>query len=119
MSDPLKNYLKAHRKLCGFTQSEVAYLIGHENAHGISRYESFRQIPDLLSALAYEVIFDVPARDLFAGVFNEVELKTQNRAYLLARKLEARGPTSALANKIERLHLIYLRALEEGEQNII
>lgn len=113
MSDPLKNYLKAHRKLCGFTQSEVAYLVGHENAHGISRYESFRQIPDLFSALAYEVLFDVPARDLFAGIFNEAELKTQNRAYLLARKLEGKKPTPALASKIERLHLVYLHALQE------
>lgn len=115
MSDPLKSYLKAHRKLCGFTQAEVAYLLGLESAQAISKLESLRQMPSIETAFAAEILFDVPARDLFAGVFADVRENTEKRAYLLARKLETLTPTLQTARKLERLHLVFAAALDESK----
>jgi len=49
-------------------------------------------MPCLPTAFAYEVIFAVPARDLFAGVFQKVERDTSRRARRLTRKMSAANP---------------------------
>jgi hypothetical protein len=49
-------------------------------------------VPSLETALAYEVIFGVPVRELFAGTFQQIEKKTRRRMHLLANKLNELDP---------------------------
>ena len=91
MSAPLESYLRTYRKRSGFSQDEVAFLLGSTSGAKVSRYEWLAQQPTLPTVIAYEVIFRTPARDLFAGLYQKVEKETISRARLLARKLaEAR-----------------------------
>lgn len=113
MTDPLKSYLKTHRKHAGLSQAEVAFLLNHHNAQIISRYERDIQIPDLKDAFAFEVIFDVPAGDIFEGMYREIETTTQNRAYLLTKKIELNLPTPTIDQKLRRIRAIYQKALTE------
>ena len=91
MTHKLPNYLRVHRKRAGLSQDEVAQLLGHLSGAHLSRYENFRYTPALAAAFAFEVIFQAPARDLFAGVYQEVEQSVVSRAGFLVRRLEKRA----------------------------
>ena len=103
MSYKLKNYLRTHRKRAGLSQDEMAYLLGCRSGTKISRYERFARQPNLQTAFAYEVIFRVPARELFGGVFQQVEHATLKRVQLLVRKLNTANPDRMTALKLKVL----------------
>jgi transcriptional regulator with XRE-family HTH domain len=88
----LLNYLVTHRKRSGLTQRNIAYILDCESDSKISEYERFRRTPSLETALACEVIFGVPIRQLFAGVSDCVEKKIRRRMQLLANKLNEIEP---------------------------
>ncbi len=50
----------------------------------VSPYERARRLPSLETALAYEALFGVPARELFAGVFSTITHDMRRRASHLA-----------------------------------
>jgi transcriptional regulator with XRE-family HTH domain len=82
----LSNYLRNHRKKSALSQEEVAFLlggIGESKASRISRYESCSREPSLAAALAYEVIYGKPVRELFAGLYEQVQLDVAKRAKIL------------------------------------
>ncbi|MCG8604619.1 helix-turn-helix transcriptional regulator [bacterium] len=78
----LPHYLRTHRKRFGFSQSDVAFLLGTQSRSHISRYENYTRLPGLETALAYEVIFQAPMREMFAGIYERVEKQVQARAVL-------------------------------------
>src|SRR5690348_4521899 len=86
-SRKLPNYLRTFRKRAGLSQGEVAFLLGCQDGHKASRYELRKRKPNLETVLAYELIFGAPARELFAGVFEDVVTATRKRAEILAAKL--------------------------------
>jgi transcriptional regulator with XRE-family HTH domain len=106
MSHKLTNYLRTHRKRAGLSQDEIAFLLGCQSGSKISRYERFARQPNLQTAFAYEVISGTPARELFAGVFQEVESTTIKRVHLLIRQLEAAKPDRMTTQKLEVLKAI-------------
>jgi len=99
----LPNYLRRYRKRAALSQDEVAFLLGGGSGAKVSRYERFRRIPDLETALACEAIFGVPVRELFPGIFQKVERNTARRARLLARRLKARQSQPLMAEKLSLL----------------
>lgn len=86
-SQKLPSYLRTYRRRAGLSQDEVAYLLGTRDGSKACRYERWRRTPPLETALAYEVIFQTPARELFAGVFEQVERQVKTRARALHRRL--------------------------------
>lgn len=94
----LPNYLRRHRKRDGFTQEQLAYLLGCRSSSKVSRYERFLRVPNLETALACEAIFHVPTRELFAGIYQRAQTRVLRRSAILARrskrgqKLKARSP---------------------------
>jgi transcriptional regulator with XRE-family HTH domain len=103
---PLNNYLKSNRKRAALSQEEVAFLLGTESGTKVSRYETGRRQPSLDTALAFEALFGVSVRELFAGRFQKVEEDINNRAALLIAKLRAKGPSRATSRKLEILNAI-------------
>lgn len=102
----LPNYLKTYRKRAGLTQDEVAFLLGCASGAKVSRYERLARRPSLETAFAYESVFRVPARELFAGVYQKVEEKAIQRAGLLAEELRGVEPDSFTTRKLELLGAI-------------
>ena len=106
---PLQNYLRTHRRRTGLFQEEVAALLGASSGTKVSLHENFARRPALNAAFAYEIIFNRPARELFAGDYEEVRLAVRSRAELLAKRLrdETREPRSLrVARKLELLRAI-------------
>ena len=83
----LSNYLRTYRKRNGLSQTDLAFLLGNGSRVNISRYEHHASMPSLEIALAYEVVFGVPACELFAGVFEEAQTQILKKARLLAKRL--------------------------------
>src|SRR5437879_3691560 len=102
MSRRLDNYLRTYRKRAALSQQEMAFLLGCRDGQ-VSRYERRLRYPNLKTLLAYEVIFGIPARDLFAGIFEKVEKITTRRAQLLAQKLDKCAPSHLTIHKRARL----------------
>jgi hypothetical protein len=86
MASKLPHYLKTHRKRSGLSQEEVAFLLGNDNGEKVCRHERFAREPSLRSALAYLIIFQGQAEELFAGIHEEVKREVITRAKKLARR---------------------------------
>lgn len=105
-SEKQAHYLRSHRRRLGLSQREVAWLMGSANGANVSKYEKFASEPTLRTVLAFEIIFQVPAREIFAGIFEAVEMVTYRRAHELIRELE-RHETRSPA-KLDALRAIVL-----------
>ena len=110
MSAPLQNYLRTYRRRSRFSQEEVALLLGSRSGTRVSRYEQRVRKPTLETALAYEAIFQVPVRELFAGLYQKVERETAARAEELAERL-----VSANTVRVSSRKLASLRAISSGQ----
>ena len=107
MSAPLQSYLRTYRKRSGFSQDEIAFLLGNQSGAKVSRYERRARRPLLETALAYEAVFQVPAKELFAGLYQKVEKRTRKRAQLLAEKLGTAKPQRSTARKLRMLSTLF------------
>jgi len=66
-----QNNLVLYRRRMGFSQKQVARLLGHRDATMISHYEHGRSLPPLRIALGLEIIYRVPVAFLFPGLYGE------------------------------------------------
>jgi transcriptional regulator with XRE-family HTH domain len=99
--------VRSHRKRLGLSQSELAFLLGCASSAGISRYERFARTPTLKTALWFELVLQVPSRELFAGTFESVRNVTRKRALTLARRIERRcAPGPARDRKLKAIQAI-------------
>jgi transcriptional regulator with XRE-family HTH domain len=87
----LPNYLRTHRKRAGLSQEEIAFLLGIGTGAQISRYERFMRKPTLAVVLALEIVFELPAGEIFSGVRQEIEGQIARRAVLLKERVTDRG----------------------------
>lgn len=90
------NRLWKFRKRMGFTQHEVAAILGYHTSTDISHYEHGRKLPSLVTALKLEIVYRVPVAFLFPEVYHA--LKQQLRAReerLLVRRTDHRTKTPA------------------------
>ena len=90
MKHRIPSYLRTYRKRRGLTQDEMAFLLGCHSGTEISRFEHLARHPNLEAALACQIVFGVPAHELFPGVYAEVEKIVTERARLLSEQLKAR-----------------------------
>ena len=112
-SSTLSNYIRANRKRFGFSQGEIAHLLGCAKGEAVSRYERFARLPGLETALALEIILNIPVRDLFLGESRKVERAICRRAKRLADRIENHTEKVTSTSKVTRLQEIISR---EGRQ---
>ena len=67
MVQHFQSYLRPLRRRWGFTQGELAFLIGYQTGKSISRIEALKQTPTLNAALSCAVIFNTAPVKLFPG----------------------------------------------------
>jgi len=90
----LPNYLLTHRKRLSLSQEEVGFLIGAKGSGKesmVSREERFDRESSLKTAIAYELIYNKPLRELFAGLYEEVERDVAERARLLGHRIAGKA----------------------------
>ena len=102
----LPNYLRASRKQAGLSQDDLAFLLGCGSGTKVSRYELFRRQPGLPTVFALEAIFGKPARELFAGMYEDAEQQTAERARQLIRRLKEHRVGPQLRRKLALLQTV-------------
>jgi transcriptional regulator with XRE-family HTH domain len=102
----LPNYLRKHRKRLGLSQNEVAFLLGAGSGAKACRYERFSREPGFRTALACEAVFQRPIRELFAGLYEEIEREVAGRAMELVLKTGQMKSDRQTARKRETLERI-------------
>jgi transcriptional regulator with XRE-family HTH domain len=108
----LQNYLRTHRRRFGLSQADVAMLLGAVSGTKVSRYENFTRMPGTLTILAFEIIFNQPASELFAGSYDAVRLAVQERARRMMKRAIAQ-PGKHAGKTFRKLDL--LRAIVEAK----
>src|SRR5579862_2621638 len=88
----LPNYLLSNRKRLALSQGDVAFLVGIKSGSKVCRHERFSRDPNFETGLAFEVIFQQPIRELFAGLYQEIENEVAARARILAARPEQKKP---------------------------
>ena len=117
MSHKLPNYIRSHRKCCGLSQKDVAFVLSCSNGAKISRYEHFKQQPNLETAVTLEILFRTPVRTLFGGVSERVERKVIRRVEKLTRKLEEGEQNRDTTRRIELLRALCCELRQMNGQN--
>lgn len=79
-----QNRLVLYRRRMGFTQKDVARLLGQHDTSMISHYEHGRSLPPLPVALSLEIILRVPVAFLFPGMYEEIKLRIRKQEQELA-----------------------------------
>lgn len=102
----LPNYLRASRKQAGLSQDDLAFLLGCGSGTKVSRYELFRRQPGLPTVFALEAVFGKPARELFAGMYEDAEQQTTERARRLIQRLSKHRDGAQLRRKLALLETI-------------
>ena len=106
-NEPLANYLRAHRRKTGFTQHEVARVLGRGTHGMVSHHERLGSVPPLVMALSYQMLYRVPVSELFAGLAETVEFSVEAQLAEFESYLgeqSAGGPrAAAIARKLEWL----------------
>jgi DNA-binding XRE family transcriptional regulator len=102
------SYLRPLRRRWGFTQGELAFLIGYETGKSISRIEALQQTPTLNTALSCSVIFNIAPVKLFPGALSDAEQRVFARASELYEELQ--GDSSRTARiKLDFLEVLLAR----------
>ncbi len=86
----LQNYLRTHRRRTALSQAELAKLLGAASGTKVSPYENFTRMPSAFTVFAFEIVFNQPASELFAGSYEAIRLVVQKRARHLMKQLNAK-----------------------------
>ena len=102
----MENHLRAHRRRCGLSQRALAELVGYMREWQISRQERSEALPPLRIALAYEVIFEIPAHKLFRGLHVTVMKEVGHKISRMRQELA--GSPADRSTKVARRKLLWL-----------
>jgi transcriptional regulator with XRE-family HTH domain len=116
MKKKLDCYLVSYRRRWGFTQPELSFLLGHRSASVVSRLELGLRQPSLETAFAFEVIFGVPAAELFPSLFDSTEEEVLTRAYDLYERFQD-DPSKVARLKFQILKEAFERAKARDSHN--
>jgi len=94
--------LRTLRLRSGLSQGEIGEILGFFSDVPVSRHETGLTVPDLRTALGYEVIFGMPISAQFSRLFSMVEPMIEDRIADLERRLEQEMPKGHKADRIAR-----------------
>jgi transcriptional regulator with XRE-family HTH domain len=114
MVQHFKSYLRPARRRWGFTQAELAFLLGFETGKSISRIEALKQAPTLGVALSCAIIFNTPPVKLFPGAIDDAEQLILSRARELYDKLQG-DPSKAARIKLDFLEALLARIEQRSD----
>ena len=67
-----KNTLVLYRRRMGYSQKQVAQLLGQPDTSMVSHYERGKALPPLAVALSLEIVYRVPVAFLFPAMYDEI-----------------------------------------------
>jgi transcriptional regulator with XRE-family HTH domain len=99
----LRNYLRMHRRRSHLTQEELAFLLGYADQSMITRLEREERAVTFAVVHACLLLFGVEPRELFPGLFENVEDRVLARLHALRDRLREASASAKSAAKRELL----------------
>jgi transcriptional regulator with XRE-family HTH domain len=103
-----KSYLRPVRRRWGFTQAELAFLLGFGTGKSISSIEAQTRTPTLGVVLSCAIIFNTSPVKLFPGAISDAEQLIIARARELYDQLQG-DPSTTTRIKLDFLEALFLR----------
>ena len=100
------NYIRSFRQSACLSQRELARLVGCDVHTSISRFETFKTMPDVRTALRIAFVFGVPIEKVYPKIVDEAEDEVARRAYFMLQMLEHSDETVDVLRKREVLSRI-------------
>ena len=110
------SYAKTHRKRSGLSQDELAYLLGDKTTSFILKTEHSKEMPSLSRALSYQILFGIPAEEIFTGLLQQQQNLIFNKIVELSGNLERRPKTQIVTRKLEFLDATARRIAGNSKQ---
>lgn len=98
MSRILPSYLSTLRKQRGLSQPDLAQLLDI-SASLLCKVESLSRRPTARVILPAEIVFGIPAREIFPGAYGEIEQAVGHRARMLLNQLNDRSDPVSVEKK--------------------
>jgi DNA-binding XRE family transcriptional regulator len=83
----MPSHLRTHRRKTGLSQRDLASIVGLITELQISRHERAHTLPLFLTAISYEVVFQVSIAELFPGIYETVRHNIEKRLDEIEEKL--------------------------------
>src|SRR5882672_1704021 len=109
------NYFRLHRRRLGFTQAELAFLVGYQSESNISRLEQHERAVALAVGFACQTVFGHELHEIYPGLHEEVVEQVTGRMRELYQKLEQKRPTERTIAKLRALSDALGRFHDEAE----
>jgi len=74
-----KNHLYALRRIRGYRQKHLTFLLGQRSAQMVSRYESGAVLPSLGTALLLEIILGARLSEIYPDLYSELATLASQR----------------------------------------
>ena len=117
MDKRLRCYLRPQRRRWGFTQKELAFIIGAKSRSIVSRLEQGKRRPSLAAAFALSIVFGADAAEHFPALYAEIEQGVLARAYDLYEQLQGdRSKTTRM--KLDFLEKLFARTKRKGTGDV-
>ena len=116
MVQNFKSYLRPLRRRWGFTQGELAFLLGIKTGKTVSRIEGLKQAPTFNAALSCALIFNTAPVKLFPGLLSDAERSVLARARQLYDELQGE-PSNATRIKLDFLEALLARLETRGARS--
>lgn len=76
----IPNHLKEHRIRCGYTQKEVALILGFTSEDRICLWEQGKNIPNLINLLKLSSLYRATPMNLYPELMMEVDEEVEERS---------------------------------------
>ena len=83
-----QNRLVIYRKRMGFSQKQVAGLLGFRGTSMLSRYEHGRSVPPLRMAFCLSIVLRVPVEFLFPALYDRLRIRIRADEERLNRPIQ-------------------------------
>ena len=99
MPHHLHNYIRAHRRRLGLTQTDLAVILGQKSGSNVCKNERRRSEPNLRLAIAYSIILHVSVEQLFPGVYEKARSDLRSHIEASLQHLEKRPHTPSVRRR--------------------
>lgn len=106
MPRSIPNHIRSHRKRWRLSQKELAILTGFKSREFISQIERFLIQPSVRFMIVCEVIFDIPVKKLFPGLFDDLAEDVLNECEILLDRIKSDNGSDATEKRKLMLKLL-------------
>jgi transcriptional regulator with XRE-family HTH domain len=114
MEKTFTSHVRAYRRRWGFTQDELAFMMGFKSRSVVSKLERSGRLPTIDIGFALYIVFGAHGAELFPSLHREIEAAVLGRAYELYERLQG-SMAPMTRTKLDFFEELFARANKKRE----